>query len=325
MLMKDFPLERYLPGVNALIYGCMGLGGGWNNNAVTAEDHRVARSVLDTALESDIRLFDHADIYTFGKAESVFGQAMSECNGLRDDIYLQSKCGIRFEDELGPKRYDFSASWLTQSVEGILSRLNTDYLDILLLHRPDPLVEFDELALTLRRLRESGKVRYFGVSNMHTQQIQLLQRYSEVPIVVNQLEMSLLQRDWLEETVHAGDCRGVGYHFSTGLLEHSQSHNVQLQSWGSLGRGVYSGANEKNADAVTSKTSALVAQMAHRYAVSSEAIVLAWLMRHPVAIQPIIGTANIERIKACCLATQVSLSREDWYALWVSARGDELP
>ena len=142
-------LSHYFPNASKLVYGCMGLGGDWDSSPVTREHYTQARDVIETALENNITVFDHADIYTLTKAEQVFGQVLKDAPSLKDKMILQSKCAIRFEDEAGPKRYDFSAKWIKESVDGILSRLGIDQLDILLLHRPDPLIELSEVAQTI--------------------------------------------------------------------------------------------------------------------------------------------------------------------------------
>ncbi|GGB93961.1 aldo/keto reductase [Marinobacterium zhoushanense] len=316
---------RYLPNASRLIYGCMGLGGGWNRDAIGPEHVHQARACVDAALESGINLFDHADIYAQGKAEQVFGEVLKQCPGLRENIYLQSKSGIRFADDAGPKRYDLSKGWILQSVDGILQRLGTEYLDLLMLHRPDPLMAPEAIAEAFELLLESGKVRNFGVSNMHAHQMQLLVGSLGRPLVANQLELSLHHRQWLEEGVFAGhpDARRVG--FSPGTLDYCRTQGVQLQAWGSLCRGLYSGSVTPEHPLSVRRTAALVMDLALQYQVSKEAVVLAWLMRHPAQIQPIIGTTDLERIRACAVAPSVELGRAQWYSLYVAARGEELP
>lgn len=323
--MKTIPLDKYLPGVSKLAYGCMGLGGGWSNDPASAEDISQAHQVIDVALETGINFFDHADIYTLGKAEQVFGQVLKQRPELRESIYLQSKCAIRFDDELGPKRYDFSAEWVTQSVDGILSRLNTDYIDILMLHRPDPLIEPEVLAEVFNQLKQSGKVNYFAVSNMHQHQMAFLQHYLDQPIVANQIEISLQQRAWLDEGVTSGSPEGNNTNFTPGTIEYCRQHQIQIQSWSSLCKGLYSGFDVSNQAPSVQATAALVAQLAQEYQVSKEAIVLAFLLRHPALIQPVIGTTNIERIKACQASTSFALTHAQWNGLYVAARGNELP
>jgi len=323
--MKTKPLQFHCSNNSALIYGCMGLGGGWNKQAVTAEHLSQANAVIDAALESEITVFDHADIYTFGKAEQVFGQVLKQRPELRQKIILQSKCSIRFEDEHGPGRYDMSQSYIEKSVEGILSRLNVDHIEILLLHRPDPLMDAEEVARALEALKAAGKVSHFGVSNMHSHQMDYLQSALEQPLIANQLEMSLQQLDWLEQGVLAGNPQGKDVNFDPALLEYCRKNNVQLQAWGSLCGGLFSGKDISNSAAHIQDTATLVATLSNQYNISKEAIVLSWLMQHPAQIQPIIGTTNSQRIRQCVQAGPKVLNREDWYALYVSARGQALP
>ena len=248
---------------------------------------------------------------------------LKDAPSLKEKMILQSKCAIRFEDEAGPKRYDFSAKWITESVDGILSRLGIEQLDILLLHRPDPLIELSEVAQTIHDLQASGKIKHLGVSNMHGHQIAFLQSALDTPIVANQLEMSLAFRDWVEDgiTTNSAHNRNMGY--APGTIEHCMLNKVQLQAWGSLAQGRYTGGNAEFEEDVA--TAALVTKLAAEYGVSPEAIVLGWLMRHPAGIQPVIGTTNLQRIRQCTEATNVTLSREHWYALLESARGSDVP
>ena len=323
--MSQYPINKHLPNASKLAYGCMGLGGGWNDNPLSSENIKQARSVIDTALEAGINVFDHADIYTFNKAEKAFGEALKQSSSLRESMYIQSKCGIRFEDESGPGRYDFSADWVTQSVNGILKRLYTDKIDVLFLHRPDPLVELDELATALSTLRNDGKFDFLGVSNMNHHQINFLQSALDMPIVANQVEMSLAKLDWLNEGVMVGTPGYQNISHSSGTLEYCRLNGIQLQAWGSLAQGMFSEAGLRSDKENVRETAEYIATLCEKYQVPSEAIVLAFLLRHPAKIQPVIGTSNLERIKACALATHVTLTREEWYSLFVKARGHALP
>ena len=323
--MLHTPLAKYLPHVSRLVFGCMGLGGGWNKDAITKAHLKQTHECIDAAIAGGINFFDHADIYTFGKAEQVFGQAVAERPELREHMYIQSKCGIRFEDDKGPKRYDFSAKWIEESVEGSLKRLNTDYLDVLMLHRPDPLMEVEEIAQVFSCLQESGKVRNFAVSNMQQHQMNFLQHALDMPIVANQIEASLQKLQFVDEGVYAGNADGKDLNFTPGSVEYCRHFDIQIQSWGSLCQGLYTGGDLTNASQADINTSILVNKLAALYDTTPEAIVLAWLLRHPALIQPIIGTTNVERIAASCGALNVTLSREHWYALYVSAKGHELP
>lgn len=308
-----FPLQRHLRDASRLVMGCMGLGGGWDEAPLASHEVDRAQHVVETALEAGITLFDHADIYTRGKAEQSFGELFRRRPSLRGQLLLQSKCAIRFADEQGPGRYDWSAAHIERSVEASLLRLNTDHLDILLLHRPDPLMQPEELAAALGRLQASGKVRHFGVSNLHGPGLQALQRALPMPLLVNQLEMSLAKRDWLDATTTFNSDQQAGSAAWAGLLDGS----VQLQAWGALAKGAFEHAGTPGA--------AELAAIADRLAEPREAVLLAWLLRHPAGIQPVIGTTNPARIRACARAPQIELSREDWYCLYVAARGRPLP
>jgi len=185
------PLQQHFPTVSPLAYGCMGLGGHWDDSPWTSAHVDHAQAAVEAALEIGVTLFDHADIYTRGKAESVFGELMRRQPSLRDRIVLQSKCGIRFAEGDLPGRYDLSGGYIVEAVEASLKRLGTEQLDILLLHRPDPLMQPDEIAEAFQRLRGAGKVSHFGVSNMNAGQMAWLGRALDQPLVVNQLELGL--------------------------------------------------------------------------------------------------------------------------------------
>jgi predicted oxidoreductase len=325
--MKILPINKSELEVSQLVYGCMGLGGGWTKDPIAPEHVKQAHEVVELVLNNGINMFDHADIYAFGKAETVFGEVIKEKPELREKMIIQSKLGIRFpvEEKGIPARYDFSKSYILESVDGILSRLNIDYLDILLLHRPDALMEAGEVGEAFQTLKSSGKVRYFGVSNMSAGQIKLLQSACNEKLVVNQLELSLDKIGFLENGVHVNQVAARNNIFPEGTLEYCQMENIQLQAWGSLAKGLFSGKNIENEAENVKKTASVVAQLAEEKGVSKEAIVLAWLMRHPANIQPIIGTTDLNRIQACIGATGVTLTRDEWYTLYVSSRGVSLP
>lgn len=327
-MTKQYALSQHFSANSPLVYGCMGLGGGWTQNPINKEDIAQAHQAIDTALESGISVFDHADIYTFGKAEQVFGEVLTQRPELREQIVLQSKCGIRFSEGNTPNRYDFSAEWITQSVDNILKRLQTEQLDVLMLHRPDPLMDAEKVAQVFEQLQQAGKVKHFGVSNMSAPQMSVLQASLKTPLVCNQLEISLSHLDWLEQNVVA-NCQGqAASNLVAGTLEYCQLNKVQVQAWGSLSQGLFTGKpadnNSLNAQ-IIAQTSALVQNLANLYQVSSEAIVLAFIMRHPAAIQPVIGSTNPARIRASAQASNITLSREHWYQLYVTARGNNLP
>lgn len=303
-------------------YGCMQIGGKWDDSPLTQAERTRAAALLDAALDEGITLFDHADIYTRGKSESVFGEALKAKPGLREKITLQSKCGIRFANDPTPGlvgRFDFSYAHILRTVEGSLRRLQTDYLDVLLLHRPDPLVEPEEVARAFDELEAAGKVRYFGVSNHTPGQMALLRKYVRQPLVVNQLELNLLHSEMIEDGVLANQTANH-YTGQTGILDYCRLHGILIQAWAPVAGGKLIDP-PRGADERTRKAAAAVKQMAEAKGVSREAIALAWLMRHPAGVQPIVGTTNVERLRRSAQADAVTLSREEWYGLWVAARG----
>ncbi|MCM2680248.1 aldo/keto reductase [Echinimonas agarilytica] len=324
--MKTIALAKYLPGVSRLSYGCMGLGGPhWEGTDYSVDDISQAHQVIDTLLDLGINHLDHADIYRSGKSEAVIGEVFKQRPELREQFFIQSKCGIRFADEAGPHRYDQSKDWILQSVDGILQRLDIEYLDTLLIHRPDPLMEQEDVVEAITTLTDNGKVRHFGVSNMHVGQIKFLQSHLQDPLVVNQLEMSLSQLGWLNEGVFVANPEGANVNFAPGTLEYCRNREIQLQSWGSLSQGLFSGRGLDQQPQHIHATAERVAHYAAEYQVSREAIVLAFIMRHPALVQPVIGTVHLDRIRACAQASSIQLSREHWYDLFTVARGGQVP
>jgi predicted oxidoreductase len=321
-----------------LIFGSMGLGGGWGSGPLEPADVAAAHTAVEAALGIGIRIFDHADIYAHGKAEAAFGRVLAERPELRETIQLQSKCGIRLPVPGLAGHYDSSRAAIVAGTEESLRRLHTDHVDTLLIHRPDPLAPAEEIAEAFSRLRLAGKVRRLGVSNMSGEQMRWLQAALDEPLAVNQLEMSLYRRDWLESGVLVNHPEGASVSFPHGTLEYCAAHAVELQAWGSLARGRYSGrpaeqagvdgtAGVGGAGAADGATAALVSELARDKGCTQEAVVLGWLLRHPARIRPVVGTSNPDRIKACAQAEEIgaAMTRQEWYALWVAARGRPLP
>ena len=310
-----------------VIYGCMGLGGSWSDEPHGSHHVDQAAVAVQAALDTGITLFDHADIYRSGKSEAVFGEVMAATPGLRERIRLQTKCGIRLNERGLQTHYDLSRDAILERVNGSLERLRTDYVDILLLHRPDPLADPAEVASAVGQLMDEGKVRQLGVSNMSAAQIEALQDRLEAPVVANQLEMSLLKRAWLESQVLVNHPEHLDYSFPHGTLEYCTRNNVTLQAYGALARGVYTGAEPDSPTSADAATAELVAGLAGEYGTSGEGVLLGWLMKHPAGIAPVIGTVNPDRIRACGDAARVAqaLTRADWYKLWVTARGSNIP
>ena len=301
-----------------LIYGCMGLGGDWSPAPYDLAAIDQAAAAVEAALSIGVTVFDHADIYRFGKAEQVFGEVLKRSPGLRERIEIQTKCGIRLDADHAP--YDLSR--IVARVDDSLARLGVDYVDTLLLHRPDPLLEPGAVAAAVTELHAAGKIRALGVSNMSGAQIAFLQRETPLPIVVNQLEMSLLKRDWVDSTVLVNHAEQNG--FPHGTLEYCASNGVRLQAWGALAQGRYSGATNSAAEAAAS---VLVQTLAEKKNTTREAIVLGWLMRHPAHIDPVVGSSDPARIRACgdAAAQAAAMTRDEWFALYLAARGRPLP
>ncbi|MEU3527339.1 aldo/keto reductase [Streptomyces sp. NPDC038707] len=303
-----------------LLYGCMGLGGGWDTEPYTAADIGRAEAAIEAALAAGITAFDHADIYRHGKAEAVFGEVLARNPGLRERIVLQTKCGIRLPHGGRPGRYDLRGAGIVRRVEESLVRLRTDVLDVLLLHRPDPLTGPREIAAALDSLHARGLVRQFGVSNMSGPQIAALQAHTDLPLVVNQLEMSLARRDWVEAGVLFNTPDASRNGFAPGTLEWCAAHGVRLQAWGPLARGRFTSGDG-------TRTGRLVAELARRKDTTPQTILLWWLLRHPAGIAPVVGTTRPERIAACADAArrEPDLTHEEWYDLWTTARDAPLP
>ncbi len=339
MKTQQWPLSADATSITTtrLLYGCMTIAGSWNRDPATADERKRAFEALDAAVEQGFTMFDHADIYCRGKSEQLFGEYLQEHPRLRSEILVQSKCGIRFPEKASdhppwglPIRYDFSREYILESVEGILRRLGIETLDVLLLHRPDPLVEPEEVAAAFDELRRSGKVREFGVSNHSAAQIQLLESVLDVPLVANQVEISLLHPDVFAAGTAVNQHRPEHVMRDKGIVEYCRSRGIQLQAWSPLAKGYLSGRNLRE-DAATelqdrvSAASRLVRKIANSHGVSLEAIVLGWILRHPAEVLPVVGTADPRRIARSAEADKVELSREEWYLLLEAARGMTMP
>lgn len=324
--MKTYRIPKSDIDVSRIAYGCMKLGRHWDALPVNDEDVKAGSVVIHTALENGITLFDHADIYARGKSEEVFGRILHENPGLRSEMVIQSKCGIRFSgepDSASPQRYDFSYEHITKSVDGSLRRLHTDYLDGLLLHRPDPLVEPEEVARAFDELYTSGKVRYFGVSNHTAPQIALLQSYIKQPLVINQVQLSLLHPYLIDEGLLANQNQ-ESTALASGLLDYCRLHRILIQAWGPVAGGQLISPNENASDNVKT-TASIITSMSLKYNVTKEAVALGWLLYHPAGIQPIIGTSRPERVIASCMVDDLHMDREMWYSLYIAGRGRPLP
>jgi predicted oxidoreductase len=313
--MEQVPLGSSPLTSSRIAYGCWRIA----TSGDTKTDLLTARNAVVAALEAGITFFDLADIYCNGRAESAFGQFMHEHPELRKKILIGTKCGIRFADEStgAPYRYDATAEHIIRSCEGSLRRLGVDRIDVYQLHRPDWLMEIDEVVKAFQKLEKQGKVRDFGVSNFLPGQIEILGKAmlkdAELPIIVHQFECSLLH---LEP-------------FTDGTLDQCVSLNISPLAWSPLGGGhLADGPVDVLASQAGYNAAPVVAvldEIAAARGSTRSAIALAWLLRHPAKIIPIIGTSNPDRIKAAAAAAEIELSREDWYRLLAAAKGGALP
>lgn len=270
---------------------------------------------IHTALENGGNFFDHADIYGDGNSEIVFGKAVSA--DLREKLLIQTKCGI-----VPGKRFDFSYEHIMTSVDGSLKRLGMDYIDVLLLHRPDALMEPEEVARAFDQLKSTGKVRHFGVSNQNPCQMQLLQSYLDMPLCANQLQFGIMHAPMLNWGINNNMYNDSGIDRDGGVLDYCRLHKITIQPWSPLQYGFFEGCfidNEK-----FPVLNEALAQLAEKYGVSKTTIAFAWILRHPAKMQPVTGTTNLTRLQDCLQAAQVKLTRDEWYQIYLAA-GNRLP
>lgn len=294
--------------VPAIAVGCMRING---------LEAAQAEKFVQTALDEGAYFFDHADIYGNGECESIFAKAIHMNSAVREKILIQSKCGIR-----RGVAFDFSKEHILKSVEGSLKRLNTEYLDVLLLHRPDALVEPEEVAEAFDTLAASGKVRHFGVSNQNPMQIKLLKRYLNQPIVANQLQLSITNATMISQGHHVNMLDDFAVNRDGSVLDYCRLHDITIQPWSPFQFGKFEGVflgHEK-----FEKLNAKIDEIALKYQVSNTTIAMAWLLRHPADMQPVTGTMNIDRLKDCVKAAGIRLTRDEWYAIYLAA-GNMLP
>lgn len=306
--MKYLTLGKSPLKVSAVAVGCMRLSG---------LDEKQAGEFTDTAMELGINFFDHADIYGGGKCEEIFGSVLKSRPSLREKLVLQSKCGI-----VPGKMYDFSKEYILKSVDGILKRLNTEYLDVLVLHRPDALMEPEEVAGTFDALKVSGKVRYFGVSNHSPMQIQLLKKWVKQDIVVDQLQLSLTNASMISAGMEVNMLTPGAVDRDGGVLDFCRLNDITIQTWSPFQYGMFEGAFIGSPK--YPELNETLKEMAKKYDADETAVAAAWILRHPANMQLISGSMSASRLSSICRGAEISLSREDWYKLYLSA-GHILP
>lgn len=292
--------------VPSVILGCMRM-----NSATEPE------KVLQTAVEHGITFFDHADIYGSGECEQVFANSLAKTSIKREDLFIQSKCGI-----VPGEMYDFSKKHIIQAVNGSLKRLQTDYLDALLLHRPDTLMEPEEVAAAFDELATQGKVRHFGVSNHNPMQIKLLQKTVQQPLEANQLQFGLMHTGMIDEGLYVNRKETQASERDGEILEFSRLKNMTIQAWSP-----YQASSVKEVFINNDRFPELnqkLAELAEKYHTTPNGLASAWVLRHPANMQIIAGTMNSKRIEEIAQASEIQLSRKDWYQLYLSA-GNGLP
>lgn len=277
---------------------------------------REASVMIHTAIEEGINFFDHADKYGGGKSEEVFAQAIDMNPSVREKILIQSKCGIM------QNSYDFSKEHILNAVDGSLKRLRTDYLDVLLLHRPDALVEPEEVAEAFTALHSAGKVRYFGVSNHNPMQIELLSRYLSQKIIINQLQFSIAHTGIIDAGINVNMKLDRSTDRDGSILDYCRLKDITIQAWSPFQYGFFEGVfldNDKFPE-----LNQKINEIAAAKGVPNTAIAVAWILRHPAKIQTIVGTMNPERLRGICKASGVTLTRQEWYDIYLAA-GNKLP
>ncbi|WP_169084116.1 aldo/keto reductase family oxidoreductase [Paenibacillus sp. PL91] len=305
--MRTIKLGTSTLEVPVVAVGCM---------RINSLDKTEAEQFVQTALDEGANFFDHADIYGGGACEEIFADAIHMNESIREQIILQSKCGIR------QGMFDFSKEHILDSVDNILKRLRTDYLDILLLHRPDTLVEPEEVAEAFDILESSGKVRHFGVSNQTPMQIQLLKKFVKQPIVANQLQLSITNANMISNGFNVNMENDSAINRDGNILDYCRLNDITIQPWSPFQYGFFEGVflgNDKFPE-----LNQQIDEVATKYEVSNTTIAIAWLLRHPANMQPVIGTMNIDRLKDCIKASDIHLTREEWYAIYRAA-GNILP
>jgi len=305
--MKNVPIANCDLQASEISLGCMRIWELTNPEIST---------LINTALDGGINFFDHADIYGGGQSEAKFAEALDLTPQLRDKMILQSKCGIR------KGAFDFSKEHILNAVDGILTRLRTDTLDVLLLHRPDALVEPEEVAEAFTILQDSGKVKYFGVSNQNPMQIELLKKFVKQPIIFNQLQFSITNTGMIDAGINVNMEIDPSIDRDGSILDYCRLNDITIQPWSPFQYGFFEGVfldNDKFPE-----LNQKIDEIAAAHGVTNTAIAIAWILRHPAHMQPIVGTTNPTRVKDICKASDITLSRQDWYEIYRAA-GNKLP
>lgn len=287
-----------------IILGCMRINSLSKNELET---------YIKSAIELGIDIFDHADIYGGGECESIFGDVVKE-NNLREKIKIQTKCGIR------ENYYDLSKEHILDSVDKSLQRLKTDYVDMLLLHRPDTLMDVFEVCEAFDILKESGKVKHFGVSNFNSLQVELLKKNTNQKLIANQLQFGVMHSNMISTGIQANTNFDGAVDKDKGILEYSMLNNMTIQAWSPLQHGFFEGIFVDNDKFV--ELNETLNNLSEKHNASKSAIAISWILNHPSKMQVILGTTNKERLKQ--MSQTVKLTKKEWYEIYIKA-GNRLP
>jgi predicted oxidoreductase len=305
--MKSIHVANTDLDVSEISLGCMRMSGMSNPD--------ISR-LIHTALDEGVTFFDHADVYGGGQSEAKFAEALDMNPTLRETMHLQTKVGIR------KGMFDFSKDHILEAVDGSLKRLRTEYVDVLLLHRPDALVEPEEVAEAFTILEDSGKVKYFGVSNQNPMQIELLTKFVKQKIVFNQLQLSITNTGMIDAGINVNMEIDHSIDRDGSILDYCRLKDITIQPWSPFQYGFFEGVfldNDKFPE-----LNAVIDKIAAAKGVPNTAIAIAWILRHPAKMQPILGTTNPQRLKDSCKASDITLSRQEWYEIYLAA-GNKLP
>ena len=277
---------------------------------------KEAEELILSDLDQGINFFEHADIYGGGNCETLFGRVLKNNTGLRDRMVLQTKCGIR------PGQYDFSREHILASVDGSLKRLGVDHVEFLALHRPDTLVEPEEVAEAFEILKSQGKVSHFGVSNHNSLQMELLNRDLPEKLVLNQLQFGLGHTVLVDAGLNVNMKNDECVNRDDSVLDYCRVHDITIQAWSPLQFGFIKGhfAGNPAYDTLNKK----LEEMAAGYGITATGLSIAWILRHPARIQPVVGSVNVQRMKQAAQAADVTITRKEWYDLY-RATGKTLP
>ncbi len=287
--------------VSQIALGCMRIAG---------KTPEQLEELIKKAMDLGINFFDHADIYGGGKSEEVFGEVLKRHPDWREKMIIQTKCGIC------KGYYDFSKQHIIESVNKSLERLQTDYVDVLLLHRPDALMDPKEVAEAFDELYEDKKVKYFGVSNMTPYQIELIQKYTKHKLLFNQVQFNVVNAGMIDSGINANMTNAQSVDHDGGILDYCRIHDITIQPWSILQASWEKGTFLDHPD--YQKLNDLLAALGEKYGVNKSTLSLAWILRHPACMQPIAGTTSPDHLEELCQAVNIELSREDWYALYLS-------